>query len=82
MKQTRRRLAMAACGITTALVLAFGVQTAYGSAIQGVCPDPSSSPWVVGTCPPWTPESCDDYCDYFFGNGSTECAGGCCICIG
>ncbi len=56
--------------------LAFGASTAFAS--MPICGDDF---WEIGTCPPFTEESCDFECGQQFNGAPGVCDFGCCSCL-
>ena len=78
MSRVLDRIAMASFALLIAVGLAFGASEAFASA-RPVCGDDLGE---IGTCPPFTNESCDQTCQQpphnFFGG---ECIFDCCVCL-
>ncbi len=63
--------------------LAFGATEALGRSMGDPC---GNDPGELGTCPPFTVQSCQTACDELFGNGPLgDCGpssdGPCCRCV-
>lgn len=74
MERQIMRFLSVAYGVAVVAALSFGVSQTLRAA--DVCGD---DPGEIGTCPPFTNQSCGDECvDRFMSGG--QCLQGCCVC--
>ncbi len=79
MTQWLKRVAKSAAVGAAALVLTFGAHTLYASSAPISACSPQD-PGYLGTCPTYTPETCEMDCEFYFQTDGNQCVGGCCIC--